>query len=133
MIFLFNGFNTKFDNSVIEGFSIFGAIFFTTLLIKLMTLAFSFKSQQNQEKIQQLQLRVTEIQNKYKFSNDPKSRQKMQFEIMNLYRSEKISPFSSFFTMMLTFPFLYAMFIVIKCNRTLKDGNIGPIKLIVQP
>jgi YidC/Oxa1 family membrane protein insertase len=114
-------------------FSILFSIFLTTLLIKLLTLVFAFRSQQNQEKMQGLQLKINEIQNRYKYSSEPNARQKMQMEIMGLYRSENINPLSSFLSVMLTFPFLYAMFIVIRANRLLKESRVGKIELIEQP
>lgn len=109
------------------------AIFLTTLIIKLITLVFTFKAQQNQEKLQGVQLKTSEIQAKYKYSTDPSAKQKMQMELMNIYKKEGINPIASFIPMFLSIPFLTAMYTVIRSTTLLKTTQIGMIKLIESP
>lgn len=118
---------------VIKPVAVLFAIFFTTLIIKLVTLIFSFKAQQNQERLQAVQLKTAEIQAKYKYSRDPYAKQKMQMELMGIYKKEGINPISSFIPMFLAIPFLTAMFIVIKSTTLLKMTQIGLVKLIESP
>lgn len=109
------------------------AIFLTTLIIKLITLVFTFKAQQNQEKLQAVQLKTSEIQAKYKYSRDPNAKQKMQMELMGIYKKEGINPIASFVPMLLSIPFLTAMYTVIKSTTLLKTSQVGLIKLIESP
>lgn len=119
--------------SAINPVAIIFAIFFTTLIIKLITLVFTFKAQQSQEKMQAVQLKTAEIQAKYKYSRDPYAKQKMQTELMSVYKKEGINPISSFIPMFLSIPFLTAMFIVVKSTTLLKTTELGLIKLIETP
>lgn len=115
------------------GVGIIFAIFFTTLFIKLITLVFTFKAQRNQERMQAVQLKTAEVQAKYKQSRDPYAKQKMQMELMAIYKKEGINPISSFIPMFLSIPFLTAMFTVMRSTNLLKTAQIGLIKLIETP
>ena len=68
------------------------AIILFTVIVKLCLLPLSIKQQRTLKKNTELQEKMKVIQFKYK--NDP---EKMNQEIMNLYRSEKMSPFSRMF------------------------------------
>lgn len=115
------------------GVGIIFAIFFTTLIIKLITLVFTFKAQRNQERMQAVQLRTAEVQAKYKQSRDPYAKQKMQMELMAIYKKEGINPISSFIPMFLSIPFLTAMFTVMRTTNLLKTTQVGAIRLIETP
>lgn len=119
--------------AAIKPVAVIFAIFFTTLIIKLITLVFTFKAQQNQERLQAVQLKTAEIQAKYKYSRDSYAKQKMQMELMGIYKKEGINPISSFIPMFLAIPFLTAMFTVIKSTTLLKMTQIGLVKLIESP
>lgn len=121
------------SGNAVNPVAIIFAIFFTTLIIKLITLVFTFKAQQNQERMQAVQLKTAEIQAKYKYSRDAYAKQKMQMELMAVYKKEGINPISSFIPMFLSIPFLTAMFVVIKSTTLLKTSQIGLIKLIETP
>lgn len=113
--------------------SIIFAIIFTTLIIKLITLVFTFKAQQNQEKMQSVQMKTAEIQAKYKHSRDPNAKQKQQMELMAIYKKEGINPMAAFIPMFLSLPFLTAMFTVMKSTNLLKNTVVGAISLVEQP
>ncbi|MBE4704180.1 membrane protein insertase YidC [Spiroplasma platyhelix] len=119
--------------NIVNPVAVLFAILFTTLIIKMITLVFTFKAQQNQEKMQAIQLKTSEIQAKYKYSRDPQAKQKMQMELMGIYKKEGINPIASFIPMFLSIPFLTAMFTVIKSTTLLKTTQIGLIKLIETP
>src|SRR5262245_31231441 len=61
------------------------------------------------QNMQALQPKLKEIQRKYK-----NNRQKQQEEQMKLYKESGVSPFSGCLPMLLTLPFLFAMYAVIK-------------------
>lgn len=109
------------------------SIFFTTLIIKLITLIFTFKAQQNQERMQAVQMKTAEVQAKYKHSRDAYAKQKQQQELMAIYKKEGINPIASFIPMFLAIPFFTAMYTVVKSTHLLKTTQIGLIKLIETP
>ncbi|MCL8211626.1 Membrane protein insertase YidC [Mesoplasma sp. JKS002658] len=117
----------------IFGVSVFFAMFFTVLIIRLITLLFSWKAQKNQDKMQDMQIKQAEIQAKYKGKKDQVSRQKMTMETQALYKKEGISPLSSVGMGLAPLPFLFAIYAVIRSTRVLKIANIGAISLIEQP
>ncbi len=125
MIYAFGGVNS--------GGAILASIFIMSLFVRSITVGFTWKTQLNQDKMQVLQLKQSEIKAKYKDSRDPLIKRKQQMEIMALYRKEKISPLASIGTTFLSFPFLFALYITIKSTRVLKSSSIGEIDLIQKP
>lgn len=128
MVSLINGFG-----GLSNGAGIIGAIFLTSLMVRLITLMFSWKAQRNQDKMQLMQIKQAEIQSKYKGSKDPAAKQKQQMEMMQLYRKEGVSPLSTIGSSFLSIPFLIAMYTVVKSARELKIATIGEISLIEKP
>lgn len=120
-------------SQLIYGVSTFFAIFFTVLIVRSITLAFTWKSQVNQEKMQMLQLKQAEIQAKYKDRKDMQSKQKQQAEIMALYKKEGLSQMSAITGSFASLPFLFAIYAIIRSTRALKIANIGAISLIEGP
>ncbi|WP_374696706.1 membrane protein insertase YidC [Spiroplasma endosymbiont of Polydrusus formosus] len=116
-----------------NGAGIIGALFLTSLIVRLITLMFSWKVQRNQDKMQLMQIKQAEIQAKYKGSRDPVAKQKQQMEIMQLYRKEGVSPLSTIGSSFLSIPFLIAMYTVVRATRELKMATIGKISLIEKP
>ena len=109
------------------------AILFTSIIVKGITLLFTWKTQSNQEKMTSLQGKQAEIQEKYKGSKDPAAKQKQQMELMALYKKEGISPISSLVTSFLSMPFLFAMLSVVRSAHALKVATVGQISLVEQP
>ncbi|WP_114565557.1 membrane protein insertase YidC [Spiroplasma phoeniceum] len=116
-----------------NGAGIIGALFLTSLIVRLITLMFSWKAQRNQDKMQLMQIKQAEIQAKYKVSKDPAAKQKQQIEMMQLYRKEGVSPLSTIGSSFLSIPFLIAMYTVVRATRELKMATIGQISLIEKP
>ncbi|WHQ37154.1 membrane protein insertase YidC [Spiroplasma sp. SV19] len=116
-----------------NGAGIIGALFLTSLIVRLITLMFSWKAQRNQDKMQLMQIKQAEIQAKYKGSKDPAAKQKQQMEMMQLYRKEGVSPLSTIGSSFLSIPFLIAMYTVVRATRELKMATIGQISLIEKP
>ncbi|WP_051591882.1 membrane protein insertase YidC [Mesoplasma syrphidae] len=115
------------------GISVFFGILFTVVIIKSITLAFTWKSQKNQIKMQQMQLKQAEIQAKYKDKKDQLSKSKQQQETMALYKKEGISPMSSVAGGFASMPFLFAIYAIVRSTRALKVANIGQISLVAKP
>jgi YidC/Oxa1 family membrane protein insertase len=85
------------------------AIIILTIAIRAVLLPLGFKQIKSMQNMQALQPKLKEIQKKYK-----NNRQKQQEEQMKLYRESGVSPFSGCLPMLLTLPFLFAMYAVIK-------------------
>ena len=83
------------------------AIICLTLLIKMLLYPLGSESIKIQRKMQDIQPRVKEIQDKYK--ND---KQKQTIEMLELYKKEKISPFTGLFLSLAQVPILIALWSV---------------------
>lgn len=89
------------------------AIILFTLIIKLLLLPLSIKQQRTMKKSAKMQEKMKVIQFKYK--NDP---EKMNQEIMNLYKSEKMSPFSGCLTAIIQMLLLLSIFYLVRSPIT---------------
>jgi YidC/Oxa1 family membrane protein insertase len=102
-------------------YSIFGnygvAIIFTTLLIRLCLFPLTRKAQVSSFKMQALQPRVKTLKERYK--DDP---QKMNKEMMKLWRQEGVSPLSGCLPMLLQLPVFIAMFAVYNQSIELRQA-----------
>ena len=89
------------------------AIILFTVIIKLLLLPLSFKQQKTTKKSAELQEKMKIIQFKYK--NDP---EKMNQEVMNLYKEENMSPFSGCLTAIVQMILLLSIFYLVKSPLT---------------
>src|SRR3989344_3474707 len=81
------------------------AIIILTLIIRVIIYPISVKALNSQKALQKLQPKLQEIQQKYK---DDKEKQGV--ETLELYRKEKINPFSGLFLALVQFPILIALY-----------------------
>ena len=84
------------------------AIILFSILLKLLLLPLTIKQQKTLKKTQKLQVKLKEIQDKY--SNNP---EKLNQEMMDLYRKENMSPFSGCLSSILQIILLLAMFYLV--------------------
>lgn len=89
------------------------SIILFTVIIKLVLLPLSIKQQRTMKKSSELQEKMKTIQFKYK--NDP---EKMNQEIMNLYKTEKMSPFSGCLTAIVQMLLLLSIFYLVRSPLT---------------
>lgn len=89
------------------------AIILFTILIKIILLPISIKQQRTMKKSAKLQEQMKSIQFKYK--NDP---EKMNQEIMNLYKSENMSPMSGCLSSIIQLILLLSIFYLVKSPLT---------------
>lgn len=92
------------------------AIILFTIIIKLIFLPFSIKQQRTMKKSAKLQEKMKVIQFKYK--NNP---EKMNQEMMNLYKNEKMNPFSGCFTAIIQFLLLFSIFYLVRSPLTFME------------
>lgn len=107
---IFNGIHT-FIHGVIpnDNFSYGIAIIVFTLLVKLALLPLNLKSMKSTAKTQQIQPQMEAVRTKYK--NNP---QKMNEEVMKLYKDNNVSMFGGCLPLLLQWPVLLAMFFVFR-------------------
>ena len=97
------------------------SIVLLTAALRLMLYPLNAWSTKSMLRMQQISPMVTAIQEKYK--KDPK---KMQMEIMNLYREQKVNPMSGCVPMLIQMPFLIGMFDLLKTTFELRGASFIP-------
>ena len=90
------------------------AIIVLTLAIRLILYPSSVKAIKSQKALSEIQPKIKEIQKKHKGDKEKQAK-----ETMELYKKEKVNPFSSCLPTLLQFPILIALFMVF---RAFKDG-----------
>lgn len=81
------------------------AIVLLTFITRIPFIPLINKSQRSMKRMQQLHPRITEIREKYK--KDPK---RMQKELMELYRREKVNPLAGCLPILLQLPIFFALY-----------------------
>src|SRR3989344_3607415 len=94
------------------------AIIILTIIIRIIIYPLSVKALHSQKILQKLQPQLQEIQKKYK---DDKEKQAK--ETLELYRTEKMNPFSGLFLVLVQFPILIALYNVFW--KGLKSGELN--------
>lgn len=89
------------------------AIILFTIIIKILLLPLSIKQQKTMQKSAKMQEKMKVIQFKYK--ND---QEKMNQEMMNLYKNENMSPFSGCLTAIVQFLLLLSIFYLVRSPIT---------------
>lgn len=81
------------------------SIIVLTLVIKIILFPISQKAAVSQKKLQELQPKIQEIQ-----KNTKDNKEKQAREILDLYKTEKINPFSGLFLAIIQIPILIALY-----------------------
>jgi YidC/Oxa1 family membrane protein insertase len=89
------------------------AIILFSIIIKIFMLPFSIKQQKTMKKSAKIQEKMKEIQ--YKYSNDP---EKLNQETMDLYKREKMSPFSGCLSAIIQIILLFSVFYLVRSPLT---------------
>jgi YidC/Oxa1 family membrane protein insertase len=87
-----------------------------SILIKLVLHPLTKKSYQSMSEMQYLQPKMTELREKYK--DDP---QRINKEMMKLYKEHKINPLGGCIPMLLQMPVLFSLFIVFRSTIQLRN------------
>jgi YidC/Oxa1 family membrane protein insertase len=94
------------------------AIVLLTLIVRIPFIPLVNKSQKAMKKMQELQPKMAEIREKYK--KDP---QKMQQEIMGLYKKYKVNPVSGCLPMILQIPVFFALYKILLIAVELRGAS----------
>ena len=105
------GYLLEFIYNLINNYGL--AIIFFTIVIKILFIPFSVKQQRSMKKTAKIQEKMKIIQFKYK--NDP---EKMNQEVMQLYKTEKMSPFSGCLTAIIQIILLFSIFYLVRSPLT---------------
>lgn len=105
------GYLLNIINNVVGNYGL--AIILFTLIIKLIMLPLSIKQQKTMKKSTKLQDEMKVLQFKYK--NDP---EKLNREMMDLYKKEKMSPFSGCLSAIAQFILLISIFYMVRFPLT---------------
>lgn len=81
------------------------AIIFLTVIIRIILFPISVRAVNSQRSLQKLQPQILEVQKKYK--ND---KEKQAKEVLDLYKKEKINPFSGLLLAIIQLPILIALY-----------------------
>ena len=103
-----------------------GSIIALTILINLVMFPLRHKSMVSMRKMQAVQPLVKAIQDRYADlkMTDP-AKQKMNTEIMNLYREKGVNPAAGCVPMLLTFPVLFAFYSLLSQSIELRGADFG--------
>jgi len=106
-----------------------------TVLINLAMFPLRHKSVVSMRKMQEVQPEVKAIQDRYsKLKASDPARQKMNVELMNLYRERGVNPASGCVPMLLTLPVLFAFYSMLSVAIELRGAPfVGWIRDLSQP
>lgn len=99
--------------NVIPGADFGIAIIILTIILKIILFPFSVKALKSQKLMQALQPKLAEVQQKHK-----DDKQGLARATMELYKQEKVSPFSSCLPLLVQFPFLIALYQALSSGLT---------------
>lgn len=101
------GYALNFIYEIIKNYGL--AIILFSILLKIVLLPLSIKQQKTMKKTAKIQVKVKEIQAKYKGNQE-----KINQEMMDLYKKENMSPFSGCFSAIIQIVLLFAMFYLVR-------------------
>ncbi|MBF0557993.1 MAG: membrane protein insertase YidC [Nitrospirae bacterium] len=93
------------------------AIIILTTIVRIPFIPLVSKGQQSMKKLQEIQPRMAELKEKYK--SDP---QRMQKEIMELYKKHKVNPMGGCLPMLLQIPVFFALYKVLLISIELRGA-----------
>lgn len=123
------GYVLNFIYNIVNNYGI--AIIIFSILVKLLMIPVSIKQQKTLKKSTKIQAKMKEIQFKYK--NNPEM---LNQATMELYKTEKMSPFSGCFTAIVQIILLFAVFYLVRSPLTymkkIDEGTINKYTTIIK-
>jgi YidC/Oxa1 family membrane protein insertase len=98
------------------------SIILLTFTVRIVILPLTFKGVKSMQRLQVLQPRIKEIQERYK-----DDKQRMNQEVMAFYQREKVNPLGSCLPLLLQIPFFISLFYLLRSDEFQADiqGNKG--------
>lgn len=106
-----------FFYNIVPGHDLGIAIIFLTVIIKIILLPLTKQSIKSQKALQDLQPKIEEIKKKYAGNKEELGR-----AMMEVYKENKVNPFSSCLPLLIQLPFLFAVFQVFRDG--LSNGSL---------
>ena len=92
------------------------SIILLTFTVRIFILPLTFKGVKSMQRLQVLQPKIKEIQERYK-----DDKQRMNQEIMAFYQREKVNPLGSCFPLLLQIPFFISLFYLLRSDEFTAD------------
>ena len=102
------------------------AIILLTFTVRIVILPLTFKGVKSMQRLQVLQPKIKEIQERYK-----DDKQRMNQEVMAFYQREKVNPLGSCFPLLLQIPFFIALFYLLRSDPFKADIADNPSFLAI--
>ena len=115
-----------------SGVGQFFALLIITILIKLLTLLATFKSQKQSQVMQTIQPQMQELQLKMQNAQSVAEQQKYQQQMLKIYQDYKINPLSMLITPFITMPVFIAVWGAIKGTAVISDGTLFGLSFSVK-
>lgn len=106
------GYLLRFCYNLIPNYAV--ALLLFTLIIKIVLFPLGIKQQKNMQKQASLRPKEMAIRNRYAGRNDQVTQQKLQQDLMDLYKRENYSPFGGCLPLLIQFPIIIALYNVIR-------------------
>src|SRR5919206_253642 len=97
------------------------AIILMTFTVRIAILPLTFKGVKSMQRLQVLQPKIKEIQERYK-----DDRQRMNQEVMAFYQREKVNPLGSCLPLLLQIPFFISLFYLLRSSSFKEDIAANP-------
>jgi YidC/Oxa1 family membrane protein insertase len=97
------------------------SIILMTFTVRILILPLTFKGVKSMQRLQVLQPKIKEIQERYK-----DDRQRMNQEVMAFYQREKVNPLGSCLPLVLQIPFFISLFYLLRSNTFKADIADNP-------
>ncbi len=122
------------------GWSVFVGIFIIVFTVRGFSTIITFNNFLQQQKMQELQLKIAKINAKYeKHKDNPNKqvasqmKQRKQVETMKLYQKEGVNPLGSLSSVFITMPMFLAMWRIISSLPAYKGAAIGLVDFTITP
>ncbi len=112
---------------------VFWGITIVTLLLNVIIIALTFKSNVAMQKMTELQPELQKIQLKYEGRTDSASQQRMAMEMNALYKKYDINPMTSMLTTFIQFPVLICMYAAVRRSAAVANGTLLGFSLDLTP
>lgn len=110
------GYLLKFFYSITNNYALTLLMF--AIVIKIVLLPFGISQQKNSVRMAKMKPKDAAIRKKYAGRNDQATQQKMQAEIMELYKQEHYSPLSSCLPLLIQLPIIMALYNIVRSPLT---------------
>lgn len=114
--------------NIIPGHDVGVVILILTVLIRLLVYPLTKSSLKSQKAMQELQPKMDAVRKEY--AND---QQKQAQALMELYKNNKVNPFSSCLPLLIQLPILIALYMVLNTGLTSSDLSRGLYSFVLNP